>query len=216
MYNETKFQNVNDRIKKSSLITFYKIKNGNAPDYLINTLPKPIGTFTEYNLRNNSNIRLPFCRTELYKRSFFPRTITLWNDLSLATRNSETLNNFKKLLFDDKKTCVYYYYGERWISVHHCRIRLGCSKLNADLCFKLHVIDNPGCICGYKEENERHYFFYCSLYDNLRANLLGAISNITTITLDALLYGNKNLSIAANQELFGHIHEYMKETKRFQ
>ena len=74
----------------------YKIKNGNASVYLTNSLPKPIQTITEYNLHNSSNIRIPFCRTELYKRSFFPSTIILWNDLSLATCSSNTLCNFKK------------------------------------------------------------------------------------------------------------------------
>ena len=110
---------------------------------------------------------------------------------------------------------ILYYYGERWASVHHARIRIGCSKLKADLYFKLHVEDSPACPCGHPIENDEHYFLSCPNYVQQRDNLLANKRAIAPITYDLLLHGSKRLSNDDNIKVFSSVQLYIKETMRF-
>ena len=163
VYKETSFVSIRERIDYLSLVMLYRLKNDLSPDYLKCLLPANNTDIIHYNLRNNRNIKLPFSRLETFRRSFFPRAIRLWNSLSLKIRDENTLIAFKEALRkdNDKQCNVLYYYDERWASMHHARIRMGCSKLNSDLCFKLHVSDDPSCKCGHPLENNHHFFFIC-------------------------------------------------------
>ena len=38
---------------------------------------------------------VPFCRTDLYRHSFFPVAVRLWNQLPAATATADTLDSFK-------------------------------------------------------------------------------------------------------------------------
>ena len=142
LYEECPIMQVRERIDISTNIMMFKIVNRVAPEYLSNCLPDE--NAQNYNLRNNNDIRLPQARLESYKRSFFPRAIKLWNNLSYHAKNSVGVAEFKIALHQNQIfPNVLYYYGERWASVHHARMRMGCSKLHSDLCLRLHVIDNP-------------------------------------------------------------------------
>jgi hypothetical protein len=61
-----------------------------------------------------------------------PSTVKAWNDLSLPTRNLESLNSFKSL-FNTKNTKVpaHYYVGCRLGQIVHARLHMNCSALNA-------------------------------------------------------------------------------------
>jgi hypothetical protein len=174
----------------------YKIKNNLVPDYLAELLPIQNIEYITYNLRNNQNISIPYTRLESYRRSFFPSAIRLWNRLSIDIRNSESLLTFKENIKGElPEPNVLYYYGSRWPSVHHARMRIGCSKLNSDLCYKLHVRDDPSCICGADIEDAHHFFMSCDQYNEVRVTLQRQISNISDFNLDTLLYGNELLGI---------------------
>ena len=108
-----------------------------------------------------------------------------------------------------------YYYGERWPSVHHSRMRIGCSKLNSDLCYNLHVINNPTCQCGALSENTHHCFFECPNYQTQRDPLFQSLSDLNDIELNTLLFGNAELSLVQNQTIFEAVHKFIKTTKRF-
>ena len=170
-----------------------------------------------YNLRNNRNIKLPFSRLESFRRSFFPRAIRLWNALSLKIRDEKTLIAFKTALKkdNDEQCNVLYYYGERWASVHHARIRMGCSKLNSDLCFKLHVSDDPSCECGHPLENSNHYFFTCQIYNEQREILHNSILNIAPLTLELLTFGSSELTLQQNTAIFTAVQQFIRESGRF-
>ena len=60
---------VQDRINAASLCMMYKITRGDAPQYLKDILLEINGQ-RHYRLRNNINIRVPYCRLETYKKSF--------------------------------------------------------------------------------------------------------------------------------------------------
>ena len=50
------------------------------------------------NLRNQYNIKTPICKTKIYKSSFFPMSIQLWNELPNEKKGKPTLAIFKSNL----------------------------------------------------------------------------------------------------------------------
>ena len=98
-------------------------------------------------------------------------------------RELESLSIFEGSIYIPDKN-VLYYYGERWSKVHHSRIRIGCSKLNADLCFNLHVRDNPSCICGAPNENDYHFYIKCPCFTVQRNVLQSAIADLSPLRLN--------------------------------
>jgi hypothetical protein len=64
--------------------------------YLCDLMPLPVGSISQYNLRNSNNYVLPNCRLEITKKSFFPSTTRDWNNLSPEIRNYGNINIFKR------------------------------------------------------------------------------------------------------------------------
>ena len=159
---------------------------------------------------------LPPTRLETFKRSFIPTVSRLWNNVSLRDRNAPTLAAFKANLYkSNKEPNVLYYYGQRWAAVHHARLRIGCSKLKYDLCYNLHVIDNPNCTCGADIEDADHFFMYCPNYDDLRGSMYDTLSNLDAFDINTILYGNTHLSTEANKAVFDAVHKFISDTGRF-
>ena len=102
-----------------------------------------------------------------------------------------------------------------WAQVHHSRLRMGCSKLKADLFYKLHVIDNCTCACGYHIENASHYFLSCPQYHDIRQDLIATISNITRINIKTILFGDNLLEPVENNIIFDAVHKFIKLSQRF-
>ena len=67
-------------------LLYFKIVNNLYPSYLTNLLPLQVSERTNYSLRTASNYSLFVSRSERFKRSSFPSTTTLWNDISLDIR----------------------------------------------------------------------------------------------------------------------------------
>ena len=110
---------------------------------------------------------------------------------------------------------VLYYYGERWPSVHHARMRTGCSLLRKDLFYNLHLIEDPHCSCGADLENAKHYFMHCPNYDDIRTSLRQEITECVPFTVKNLLFGNKNFSYEINTLVFKAVHKFIVASKRF-
>ena len=54
-----------ERRKQQKLIFVYRSVNGLVPSYVSDLIPPLVGEANAYNLRNNNNITVPFCRTEI-------------------------------------------------------------------------------------------------------------------------------------------------------
>ena len=108
-----------------------------------------------------------------------------------------------------------YYYGKRWTPIHHARMRIGCSKLNADLTFNLHVLDNASCDCGYPIEDAQHYLMDCNQFNEERRELFDKIVDISEPNVNLLLFGDFNLTAGQNELIFDAVHGYMTTTDRF-
>ena len=76
------------------LSCMFKIMKKEAPNYLINLIPK-----CEQTIRTkNNHIPSYHCRTDCFKYSFFPSTLNDWFKLDENMRNSESIAIFKSML----------------------------------------------------------------------------------------------------------------------
>ena len=134
-----------NRRKIQKLVTMYKAKTGNLPDYLNVLIPDLVSENSQYNLRSNDDYVTLSCRTQIYYQSFIPSSVRLWNELSLEIRNSPSLNIFKnklKSVFQATPVPTYFNSGDRIYAVFHARIRNCCSNLNYHL-YVNHLRDHP-------------------------------------------------------------------------
>jgi hypothetical protein len=74
---------------------FYKIRNNNAPSYLCDCLLPFERNENAYYLRNQTDYSNPFTRLQLYRNSFFPSSIKLWNNLTPAFRSKGNRQSHK-------------------------------------------------------------------------------------------------------------------------
>ena len=170
------------------------------------------------NLRNSNKYRVPFARLESYRRSFFPMTLSNWNSLDDSIREKPTLDSFtSSFVQPEDAISELLYYGSRWPSIHHARMRIGCSKLNAHLCYNLHVLASPRCPCGNEIEDPTHFFFHCPLFNAPRQKMLASLLLINNIdiNINSLLWGDADLNMKANEMIFSAVHSYIIETSRF-
>jgi hypothetical protein len=216
IFDELQFQSLEDRRNAHTLLFFYKIHSGKAPKYLLDILAGYIRKKL-YMTRDCSQYFVPFTRSTNFLNSFFPRTIRIWNEIDPAVRRLDSISQFKLRIQTKLKKNILYYYGQRWANIHHARIRMGCSKLNADLYHNYHVILSPACNCGYHSENANHFFFHCPLYVNQRRIMLRSLhdTGINNPDIDLILYGSVELSEHINIEIFSIVHNFILKTNRF-
>ena len=82
-----------EQTKKLTLM--FKIVNNETPGYLKNLLPNRVGDQTHNQLRNDPNNEVPYSSLCSYVNSYFPPTLTLWNELDQDTRHSSSVLKFK-------------------------------------------------------------------------------------------------------------------------
>ena len=173
-YIETGREKLKTRREVRKLVPFYKIVNGQVPDYLTELVPPTVADTNNYNLRNRLNISQPSFRLSTYQQSDFPSTIKLWNTLDLNLRQLPTFPSFRSKLqqkyFQPKTVPSYFSFGDRYLSVLHARLRNTCSSLNSDL-FKSKLVPSASCSCVYKNECSDHFLLYCNKFNLLRINL---------------------------------------------
>jgi hypothetical protein len=156
----------------------YKILAGLAPPYLnVNHQPQVQNT---YNLRNNKNLRVPFARTTIAQRSFFPQTIREWNSLDCDIRKSVTYNIFKSRMhkLERTPTSIIFSHGYGLAPKLHCRLRLELSALN-DHRFKHNFGNDRHCeLCIHTKEDNSHFLLNCPRYAACRTSMLSQLSNM--------------------------------------
>ena len=217
LYAECGWRSLAERRKHHKLTFMYRANNNLVPTYITDLIPPVIRETTNYPLRNQNNITTPYCRTELFKKSCIPSSISLWNSADDNLRNCPSIDSFKFNLKKEStltKVPIYYTYGDRFLSVMHARIRNKCSNLSNDLCLN-HLTQNPFCSCNSEIENAEHYFFRCSKYVNERITMFRETHSFHPLNLNKLLTGDSNLTIENNAKIFEAVQKYIKNTKRF-
>ena len=80
--------------------------------------PQKHEAMSQYNTRNKNQIYIPRSRLELFKKSFVPDSIKLWNLLGLETREAISMNAFRKnILPQITIPPPYFSFGKRYNSV---------------------------------------------------------------------------------------------------
>ena len=213
LYYETGWDTLAERRTNKQLNLMYKIILNDAPSYLSDLLPNKV----TYDLRNHQNFHVLFSRLCSFDSSFFPSTLRPWNGLDIWVQNSPTLLEFKTKLRNqaqkDKASGILSI-GERKLIVKLTRIRHNCGNLNADL-HRVNIVPPPSCSCSANFETVQHYFFECRSFVNQRQNLFKALSFISVITLDTLLYGCSTFDNELNALIINAVLLFIKETKRF-
>ena len=219
LYEDLGWPRLETQRQQHSLALMYKVVHGLAPSYLQDIMPQRPEVQGTRHLRSHARDDIPvlFTRTESYRRSFIPYSTGLWNKLSRNIRNSPSLDSFKGTVKGPKKEIKkLYYVGKRFPSIHHARMRIGCSKLNAHLHYNLHVIPSPQCQCGSPLEDPSHFLFICPMFLAQRTSLLNKITQVSNnININTLLYGDPNITFEQNKILFEAVHKYITETHRF-
>ena len=79
------------------LCTFIKIKQSAQPSYLYNLIPK---SNQSYNTRQFDKVDRFYCRTDIFKKFFFPYIIDEWNKFKPDIRTIDSFLNFRKLILN--------------------------------------------------------------------------------------------------------------------
>ena len=129
LYNELGLESLKFRRWFRRFCTFFKKKIHGKPEYLLNKIPS---SQIHYNTRNTDQVETYYCRTDIFKNSFCPYTITEWNKLDLDVRKSRSYATFRNTLLKLGRPIQRTIYsinnpvGLKLLT----RLRLGLSHLN--------------------------------------------------------------------------------------
>ena len=224
---ELGWENLKTRRLIHKLLLFYKIVNGHTPSFLRDILPSKVKEKSRFSLRKGDNFSPFIVRSERFKYSFFPSSVSLWNKLDTDVRNLDSFNLFKKTL---KYFFHPYEYNKilsisltRYASILHTRLRLGACALNSYL-FQINRCTSRDCLCqqGVVETVE-HFLLICPRYAAQRQSLLASAAQLipvwptlsSKVKFNILLVGSKNLTFEQNKTLFFAVQNYIISTKRF-
>ena len=195
----------------------YNVNAGLVPSYISDLIPPLVNEISDYPLRKNRNISLPYNRTNISQKSCIPSSIRLWNGLEDDFKNLSTLTTFKKHViskFNKSYIPSYFTFGNRYISVLHARLRNRCSNLNNDLYIN-HIHGNPLCdLCGVVED-AIHYFFHCRRYTIKRQVFNKTVRMLQPLSINLILFCNENWNFETNIVLFRAVQRYILVTKLF-
>ena len=103
-----------------------------------------------------------FCRTDAFKYSFFPYSISEWNKLDPDLRNAKSYSTFRKSLLTSGQPSpnnIYKIYDPLGLKLL-TRLRLGLSDLNIEHRFNDNFDSciNALCSCSLEVESTKHFF----------------------------------------------------------
>ena len=208
LLHEVAWEEMKIRQKLHKLVCYFKIKNRLVPSCLSELLPCTVGQRTQISLRTSENLSIHPTRTERFKKSFFPSTTRLWNEIELDIRKVDSLNVFKNSVVNYLSlphNTQFDFSLDRYSSILHTRLRLNCCALNYYL-FRINCVPYPGCICGFQDETINHYFLYCLRFAAPRQILLSSVAQylttlgVTCLTqrVNLLLFGSSQSSFQEN------------------
>ena len=225
IYEELGWETLDNRRLIRRLLLFYKIMNHLSPNYLLEPLPIQQG---RYRLRNNCIINTIPCRTDNYRNSFYPNTISLWNGIDTHLKNSPSLTNFKssliKIIRPSKKSVFGIHDTRRLKWIFQLRVSLSPLKVHKKLHNFVDTTDDS-CQCQTGSETTLHFLLKCPRYNEPRNEMMNTInaillSNDLTISSDILkvnllLYGHQTLSYDENKSVLTATINFIHETGRF-
>ena len=200
--------------------------NNLSPEYL--KIPIPTQQCHLFGYRFSNALYPIACRTDGYRKSFFPDSVCSWNKIGPELRGAESLSIFKKNLMKIIRPEVKSLYGVHnpngvgWIF----QLRVGLSPLRAHK--KSHNFqDTPddACLCNLGAETTHHFLLKCPIFNTQRDVLFQAINpvlmdnnmiNLNDRDLAKLfLYGHEKLKFYENQTILRDVMIFIGKTSRF-
>ena len=196
------------------------------PKYLYKLIPLKNNT---YDTCSTDSLGTYFCRTNLFKYSFFPYTIREWYKLDLQLRNERSFKKLRNILLELGRPTPDLIYG-----IHRplglkllTRLRLCLSHLNKHRFrhnFKNYI--NPLFTCSLEVESTKHFkhfFLHCHYYSAFHISFLDDLNNISPqftvfsedVFVKTLLYGNPMFNENDNQEIPETSIRYLIDSIRF-
>ena len=190
LYQELGLETLRSRRWRRKRCLFYKIYKNKSPSYFYDLIPDRVKFYSTQSsqIDNTSNIKT---RSNFFRNSFFPSTITEWNKLDCDTRNSDSLKIFKLSLLKFVRSLansvfdINNPYGLKLLT----RLRLGLSHLRYHK-FRHNFQDciNPMCYCGLETETTTHFLLHCPLFKSARQSCLMNIKKIDESILKKQTY----------------------------
>ena len=94
------------------------------------------------------------------------------------------------------------------------RLRMSSSDLKGHLHY-MKIIESSACSCGFKNEDEIHFFLACPLYYRPRVTILNALAHLAPLTVRTLLYVNDTFEFEKNNTIITETLRFIKESKMF-
>ena len=226
IYEELGWESLEQRRIFRRLTQFYKIMTGLTPEYLRIPIP-PTHDHLFGNCHTNV-LKTIFCRTERYHNSFFPNSITLWNELGPELRGAESISIFKQSLLK-----IYRPQGKSVFEIHDPKginwifqLRVGLSPLKSHKLIH-NFLDTPNdkCSCTLDAETSLHFLLHCPNYLDQRRELFQTINPILLVydmrflddqnLLQLLLYGHVNFQFHDNQIILKATINFIMKSSRF-
>ena len=222
IYNELGLESLKARRWYKRLTCILKIMNEQAPNYLINLIPKRNQTIRT----RNSHTPIIHCRIDCFKYSFFPSTLRDWFNLDENIRKSESISSFKNRLLAficPQESSIFNIFDPQGLKFL-TRLRVGFSHLNEHR-FRHNIENcvNPLCSCSLETEDTSHYLLHCHHYSQNRIYLMNSIKSVINNfesfsdndKVEILLYGDSHLDNNKNKYILEATLNYVKNSERF-
>ena len=225
LYEELGWESLDDRRRCRRILQVHKIVNNKTPTYLKDKLPIHHRHHIGANVVPNA-IHGVLCRTERYKKSFFPDAISSWNTFISHFPNMPSFNvlkshilsffrpNIKSIFGIHEPTGIRYLY----------QLRVSLSPLRSHK-FMHNFDDTPSDLCHCRQgiEDTEHFLFKCPLHVTHRAvlatNVIGILLKYNISHLGNLvhiyLYGHRSISYNDNKAILLSTIKFIKDTERF-
>ena len=107
-----------------------------------------------------------------------------------------------------------FHLGTRHEQIIMARLRMRSNDLKGHL-HSMKITESSACSCGFKNDDEIHFFLACSLYYRPRVTLLNALVHIAPLTVRTLLHGNDTFEFEGNKIIITETLRFIKESNRF-
>ena len=128
LYKKLGLESLESRRRLTRLCFLHKIISNRLPVYVYKLIPKKSH---QYITRNVNDIATYQCRTDAFKFSFYPWTITEWNEIDIKIQNSSysVFRNYLLKEIKPKPSLLYNIHNPSGIK-SLTRLKLGLSHLN--------------------------------------------------------------------------------------
>ena len=176
-----------------------------------------VGGANPYGLTQSTKLRSIKCKTEIYRSSFLPSAISLFNLKLSEIPNLLSVNSrieYKRIIVRKPViNDIYMYQFSRRSAVLLARLRCGNSDLNAHLHVR-QLSDTMYCDSCDAVENFYHYFIKCTKYDRLRQDCVEEIL-LECLNIENILHGSARYSAELNTKVQEIVQKFILASGRF-